>query len=58
MLARRMRWTWQQLRSQPKQFIDILLLMEKLDSDKQQAEQAEADRKARMARAKAKGKHR
>ncbi len=56
MLARRMKWTWQELRSQPKAFIDILVLMETLDAEKQSEDLAKSEAEAAAARAKAKAR--
>jgi len=56
MICRRMRWTWQQYRSQPKWFIDILELMNGLDDQKLRAELDKQEAKSKMAEAKARGR--
>jgi len=52
MLARNMKWTWQQLRSQPREFIDILQLMARQDAIKQNEELAKAEAQAKASKAK------
>lgn len=43
MLCRKMHWTYQQLREQPQEFIDILLLMGILDAEKHRTDNAKAE---------------
>lgn len=49
---RRMHWTYQQLRSQPKAFIDILQVMAEQEAIKENEEIAKAEAQAKAAKTK------
>lgn len=53
---RQMKWSYQTLRSQPDEVIDILKMMQRQDAQKEREDTAKAEKKLKEAQAKSKAK--